>query len=244
MQRSTSGEGLAALVAQAHAAAQAAAEAELSRALAAGFDSVAAWHAHRGELERLRAEAQTRAAREAHARLVLEQVGSRVSDDVARRLVAGEGLDDTPAHVAVRDWLASDRPTLVLSGGTGVGKTVAAVRAMMTRTRVQFIRALRIGAHFERWASDRESNVVALDLGADLLVVDDLGQEPIEDRRAMPAIEEVLDSRQSERTRTLITTNLDADAIRDRYSERIRSRLAQNAKLFAVPGDDRRRVRR
>jgi DNA replication protein DnaC len=85
---------------------------------------------------------------------------------------------------------------------------------------------------------------VALDLGADLLVVDDLGQEPIEDRRAMPAIEEVLDSRQSERTRTLITTNLDADAIRDRYSERIRSRLAQNAKLFAVPGDDRRRVRR
>jgi len=244
MQPSFLSEGVGALIAQAHAAAQAAADAELSRALAAGFDSVEAWHGHEAELERLRAEAQTRAAREAHARLVLGQVGPRVSDEIARRIVAGEGLLDTSAHLAVCKWLETDRPTLVLMGGTGAGKTVAAVRAMHTRQRTQFIRALRIGAHFERWASDRESNVVALDLGADLLVVDDLGQEPIEDRRAMPAIEEVLDSRQSERTRTIITTNLSPDAIRARYSDRICSRLAQNGRFVPVDDDDRRRVRR
>jgi DNA replication protein DnaC len=244
MQFSSSSDGLAGLLARVASSAKAAQDAELSEALAAGFDSVEARRAHEQELQRLRADAEARKAREAHADAVLTAVGSRISDDVAHRLRMGEGLEDTEAHRAVCEWMAGEKPTLVLTGGTGVGKTVAAVRAMLTASRAQFVRALRIGAHFEPWSADREAGIAPLNLGVDLLVIDDLGQEPIEDRRAMPAIEEALDARQSKKTRTLITTNLDTTGIRSRYSERIRSRLAQNAALVGLGGTDKRRAGR
>lgn len=214
-----------------------------SEALAAGFATVVEYQAHAAKLDALRAEAEAAHERQRRVERILAQVGPRITDDVAARIRAGAGLTDTAAHVVVTAWLATDTPALIVSGGTGSGKTVAAIRAMEQHTRPQFLRALRIGAHFERWSADREDGTEPIDFHADLIVIDDLGQEPTEDRRAMPALEEVLDQRQSARTRTLITTNLNADQIRDRYSERIRSRLAQIGSFRALSAADMRRRR-
>jgi DNA replication protein DnaC len=208
-----------------------------------GFATVQELRAARSA-EREAAEAQRKEGeRRNHVRAVLAHVGSRVTDDVARALFLGGELDDTPAHLAVTDWLESQKPALVLSGGTGTGKTVAAVRAMVRYGSYQFVRAIRVGAHFERWASDREDGVDPLRLGCSFLVLDDLGQEAESDRRAAQAVEEILDHRQRENTRTLITTNLTPDAIKARYSDRVVSRLRQNATVKAVNTTDMRRAR-
>lgn len=213
---------------------------DLRRVQELGLSSLEELYAiQRAEAEKQRREEEAERVRKfRHG--VLKSIGPRFTDDVARGLVDGAGLADTVAHLTVREWLASSKPTLVLSGGTGTGKTVAAMRAILEADSFQFLRAIRIGAHYERWSSDREDDVEPIRFGVALLVVDDLGQEPIDDRRVMPAIEEVLDQRQSERTRTLITTNLSADQLRSRYSERIVSRLRQNATVKILGASDMR----
>ena len=64
---------------------------------------------------------------------MLRHVGPRVSDTIAEALLAGDGLADTIAHSTVREWLATTKPVLVLSGGTGTGKTVAAILHLLRR---------------------------------------------------------------------------------------------------------------
>jgi DNA replication protein DnaC len=83
-----------------------------------------------------------------------------------------------------------------------------------------------------------------LRLGVPLLVVDDLGLEPLDDRRAAVAVEELFHARQSEDVRTIVTTNLTPDEARRRYSERVFSRLAQSGRWWNLSGDDIRRRRR
>lgn len=168
----------------------------------------------------------------------------RITDAVRVQILHGEPLPTTKAVEAVDAWRGGKKPILVISGGTGCGKTVSTVLAMAACSeRVQFVRAIRIGAHFERWGSDRDDKIPALDMDCGLLVVDDLGQELVEDRRTMPALEEIVDYRQSLRTRTIFTTNLTPAQIKERYSERFRSRLTQNAELAQVEGSDLRRAR-
>jgi DNA replication protein DnaC len=188
-------------------------------------------------------EAARKAA--AHRRTVVAAFGGRLRSDVAEALVDDVGLAETPALRAVREWLASSAPVLVLSGGTGTGKTVAAAWALGSRVGAfQVLRATRLGAAFERWQTDREDNVEPLRLSVPTLLVDDLGTEPIEDRRTVSAIDEVFDARQSH-VRTVVTTNLTREQIRARYSDRVLSRLAQNARVIDLDqkNDLRRRTR-
>lgn len=173
----------------------------------------------------------------------LEPIRNRLTPAVYAALI-DDTLDETRAIGSTRRWLESDRPVLILSGGTGVGKTVAAAHAMARAVRSQFVRAVQVGAHWERWSSDRESNIAPLDLAVPLLVIDDLGQESLEDRRTICALEEIFDARKTPRTRTIVTTNLDKKGIESRYrSERINSRLSECATIAMLQGDDMRRRR-
>lgn len=166
----------------------------------------------------------------------------RMPDDLLEAIVRDRTtVLDTKAWEAVCKWKTSDRPILVLCGGTGSGKTVAVARHAIDEGAFQSLRAIRVGAHYEQWTSDRDSKVEPLNLRTRLLIIDDLGQEAQEDRRSFAALEEIVDSRQSMKTRTIFTTNLTPEQIKARYPERMLSRLAQCAMVVSIPANDMRR---
>ncbi len=77
---------------------------------------------------------------------------------------------------------------------------------------------------------------------ADLLVIDDLGMEPVLKNVTEPYLLLVLEERINRGLCTIITTNLSTARILDRYGERIYSRLAskQYSRIFEIGGKDLR----
>jgi len=146
----------------------------------------------------------------------------------------GDKLRPTRAMLAVRGWLARTDvpPVLVLSGGTGCGKSAAAAfalanhRAGIWRTAAQLCRTF--SASFGDQFEDQE-----LCLTASLLVADDVGAELEQHRERMGAtLVELLEHRKrsARQMRTIITTNLNRRAFVERYgTERLISRMARTA---------------
>lgn len=69
--------------------------------------------------------------------------------------------------------------------------------------------------------------------GSRILMIDDLGQE---NERDSGEIAGILKVREENNRKTIITTNLDEDGLKERYSGRIASRLARG--VFQVIGED------
>ena len=131
----------------------------------AGFDSLDAYEAHQAEVERKAQEADKAQELERHRRRLLAQDRGQLTKPIEAAMASGGPLEATQALRGTQEWLSTPRPFLVLSGGTGTGKTVAAVWAMVTRfSDSQFVRAARIGPHYERWSSDREDKIEPLDV--------------------------------------------------------------------------------
>jgi DNA replication protein DnaC len=55
----------------------------------------------------------------------------------SRVLAAAMAARDTPAVALAREWLAGSKPWLVLMGGTGVGKSVAAAVALAAASKAR-----------------------------------------------------------------------------------------------------------
>lgn len=137
----------------------------------------------------------------------------------------------------------------VLSGGVGTGKTCLAsaiARAAVERGKsCKYMSAYEFSTcmltcHTSPIAerADRIRDV----LTADLLVIDDLGTEPILKNVTVEYLLLVLEERGRAGLCTVITTNLDADGILARYKERIYSRLSDkiHSKYFTLSGNDLR----
>lgn len=219
------------------------ADARLAKTLGISLEEA---RARREEREARERETRRRAwleALDAHRRNVVDRYRERMDHQTAEALAKGD-LKPSKAMQVVDTWIDTASPYLVLSGGTGCGKTVASIYAL-TRLDLeelgQMIRAIRLGAHFERWSSDRDIGIEPIYFDSKLLVIDDLGEELMADRRTLPALEEVLDARIGANRRTLFTTNLTMSQIRERYtSARIHSRLAAYATFVSLDGEDMR----
>lgn len=178
-----------------------------------------------------------------HRESVISAVRDELPDD-AREALRAWRFDETHAIRVVREWAAMRTPVLSLAGRTGTGKSFAAlVHACSKPTDFQIVRAARLGAHWERWSSDREDRIEPLRLGVPLLIIDDLGLEPLDDRRAAVAVEELFHARQSSHVRTIVTTNLTPEEAKRRYSERVFSRLSKTGQWTHLSGTDLRRRR-
>ena len=79
---------------------------------------------------------------------------------------------------------------------------------------------------------------------ADLLLIDDLGTEPLMDNITIEQMYHVINSRQNAGKHTIYSTNLNSVEFQGRYTERIGSRLLSSAgqcELIAFIGSDIRR---
>lgn len=154
----------------------------------------------------------------------------------------GARLASTPSLEAVKRWLGASnaKPLLVISGGTGCGKSVSAAYAVAHsptggrwRTAAAVCRVF--GAQYGDLLSDQ-----AVMRGTGLLVIDDIGTELHGDRMGA-ALVELLEYRRTRRT--LVTTNLDKRAFAARYpDERLISRMRAYSSWVNDKGSDMRKA--
>lgn len=161
---------------------------------------------------------------------------------------AARALRETRALEASRRFLGDrHRRLLVLSGGTGAGKTTAAAWIAMQLSRsATFVRAAKLEA-LGRWDADQRVRIE----NAQLLVLDDLGAEHIDAKSAFRSmLDEIVDTYYSDRRRRMvITTNLrarresprDPAGLAERYGERMLSRLREHGMLGDCGVEDLRR---
>lgn len=134
--------------------------------------------------------------------------------EAAFEAVVSNKLAQTAALAFVKRWLQADKrpPICVLTGGTGSGKTIAAAWGVCRSYGAEYVHARELGARYIPYSHDEARGIVPLDLGAPLLVLDDVGTErwsrdakaPADDRFT-EAFAMILETRQS--LDTIIITN-------------------------------------
>ena len=132
---------------------------------------------------------------------------------------------------------------LVLTGSTGLGKTFL-LHAMADRLIERDVNVLLISAYRmldilrkSYFENDQGSDEL---LGADVLMIDDLGSEPLMQNVTVEQLFNLLNERQNRNLATVISTNLDMAKFRERYTERIASRLRDSrcCKVLNLLGRD------
>ena len=132
---------------------------------------------------------------------------------------------------------------LLLTGRTGLGKTFL-LRAMAERLIERDINVLIISAYKmleilrkSYFENDDSANEL---LDAQVLMIDDLGSEPLMQNVTVEQLFNLLNERQNRGLSTVISTNLEMAKFRERYTERIASRLrdSRSCKVISLLGKD------
>lgn len=132
---------------------------------------------------------------------------------------------------------------LLISGGTGLGKTYTA-KCIQRRVIERGFSAAYYTAYrlFSLFHSDRLGEDVDLEaiLYVPLLVIDDLGTEPMTRNVTVEYLFDLLNERVSQGLHTVIATNLSFVGLNERYGERINSRLmdARHSEKLIFKGRD------
>lgn len=164
-----------------------------------------------------------------------------------------ESLRPTKALEAV---MADVPGILVLSGGVGCGKTMAAVwwlYAFATASanwetgetprfkpkRKPYFSTAAAVARWPRYDSD----VMEARMGSPRLVIDDLGKEYLDANGSyLATLEEIIDARYSRRLPLVMTTNMTAAAFRERYTARIADRINEVGSFLSINAPSMRRT--
>lgn len=156
-----------------------------------------------------------------------------------------ESYPDQTIAQRVRGWYAGSRhPWLLLVGEFGSGKTALAtgvVRLALDDSVSAVFRVVpdlltEIRATYNAEASTSEIDLLAALKAVELLVLDDIGAERmsgwVEEK-----LFEILNYRHNEHRRTVLTTNLPADALMRHVGERIFWRIKAMSERIAVSGN-------
>ena len=142
-----------------------------------------------------------------------------------------------------------DKLNMLLTGNVGSGKTylltACAKLCMDNRRSVLFVTAYSLNSSFlQAHLSDFASRQAILDnlIDVDVLIIDDLGTETVYKNVTAEYLFAVINERITRGKQTFISTNLTLTDLRERYDERIFSRLVdQNSTFVAkLEGDDKR----
>lgn len=147
----------------------------------------------------------------------------------------------------IHKYPLNENKTILFTGKTGLGKTFllnSMGKALIDKDRSVF----RIGAYqlydelFNASMTDfREKNTLLKRLtNADVLLLDDLGTEVQRNNFNIETLFYIINERNQKNIHTFISTNLDLNELRQRYSDRITSRLfdRENTMIFRFLGRD------
>lgn len=212
------------------------------------------------------AEGRARLAAEYHEAVRQRQDTGISPDEVALRLsrlgvplvalTAARAAQRTEALDAARAWWASaGAPSLVLVGEVGLGKTTACAWVALeagtawpwnTGSRLTADAAPLVwldGPRLSGLSRFDSSAAEVLDAAATarLLVVDDAGREG--NRPAVEALSDVLTERLDRNRRTILSTNLRAEAFRERYGAPLSDRFRASGHVVSLRGQSMRAAR-
>lgn len=139
--------------------------------------------------------------------------------------------------------------SVVLFGGIGTGKTCLA--SAIAREAIERGKSAKVVSAYEFNSNMLEAHTSPICernarlkdyLTADLLVIDDLGTEPMLKNVTVEYLLLVIEERQNKGLPTLITTNFSPARLLDRYGERIYSRLSNkhSSRIIEIGGKDLR----
>lgn len=176
-----------------------------------------------------------------------DEVTDSVTELTARQLIL-RAVEESKDFIRK---FAYEYQNLFFYGKPGVGKTFLthciAKELLESTHSVLYFSSVHL---FERMKeavfqkTDTDTNSVLEDIyNCDLLIIDDLGTEALNSYVA-PQLFSCLDARDERKMPTIISTNLNLQEIRDRYSERVFSRLSSRYKVIKLIGDDIRLVKK
>lgn len=138
-------------------------------------------------------------------------------------------------------------PNLLLSGKSGLGKTYllhAIAHRLVERDRMPvYTSAYHLLEVARRAYFENDSEKLAEMMNAPILLIDDLGTEPMLQNVTIEQLFNLINERQLKRRHTVISTNLTMAEFKQRYTERIASRLLDESswRRLVLTGDDVRK---
>ena len=147
-----------------------------------------------------------------------------------------ERYADGYPHTDVRD--------LLFTGKSGLGKTflMQAIAHRVTERgyAVQYLSAFKLLETMRKAYFENNSELLQPLMDAPLLLIDDLGTEPLMENITVTQLFNLLNERQNAGHHTVISTNLSIPELRTRYTERITSRLLdeRQCRVLKFIGDD------
>lgn len=192
-------------------------------------------------------------ARDDHG-LLPEETFEAYRDEIFSKTPLPHGREDSQrsymARIRTRCEAYADefpdgpRRNLLFFGKSGLGKTYL-MNAIGNRVRARGDQVLKLTAYqfTERSRAaifNRDEDAFSLLLEIPLLLLDDLGVEPIISNITLEQLFTLLNERGLRRLHTVISTNLMVEELEKRYNERICSRLfdRQNTMIIEFLGDD------
>lgn len=141
----------------------------------------------------------------------------------------------TSLYEKMKDWTqkrSSKIKNIVLCGNTGTGKTFL-LECMLTELikngrLTLYTTAFNLGQTFLKYhvaPEDKKQSVLENVLSCEVLIIDDLGSEPMLRNVTEEYLYLTLNERLTSGLSTIISTNLTPDELKDRYGERVFSRL-------------------
>lgn len=137
-------------------------------------------------------------------------------------------------------------PNVILTGKTGTGKTFmlscVAAKVLERGYTVLALTSARLIELLKRSLYSENSDMERL-YSVDLLLIDELGMEPMLNNVTIESLFAVINERLRRRKAILITTNLTPNDIKARYTERISSRLLDksSSQVYRLSGVDLRK---
>ena len=127
----------------------------------------------------------------------------------------------------------SRKRNLVMMGHSGLGKTFMlnciAARLLDKGTPVMRVTAYKMLDAMRRYHRGQDEDALEMMMNAEVLIIDDLGTEPMLENITVEYLFTLLNERRVNRRPTLIATNLSPRELQTRYTERIFSRMVDKS---------------